>query len=217
MNRRELWRERWLPVLGFPGLLAAIVIADQTWLSPARTRITWSDATAFWEQQVQRRPGYGTSQLRLAVAYATEKRWPEALEVYDRALRADPDLEEAASGRATALSELGRGGEGRADLEQFYRDHPLCALCALSLALWDDAAGDRNRAVSRAERAAELAAARSERVLEHDGWLVAAQLVLDRDPARSLALAERALAVVPGSAGAAQLAAEARARLGRGS
>jgi tetratricopeptide (TPR) repeat protein len=209
------WRERWLPLLAFPGLFAALILADQMWLASRRGTLTWPDATAFWEQQAAIRPGYGTSQLRLAVAYATTGRWAEALEAYDAALRADPFLEEAASGRATALSELGQPETGRADLERFYEENPLCAVCALSLALWDRAGGDIDRALARAERAAELAAARGDRALEHDGWLVAAQLALDRDPARALANAERALARVPASGSAARLAAEARARLGR--
>jgi tetratricopeptide (TPR) repeat protein len=210
----RIWRERWVPVLAFPGLLAVLLLADQLWLAPRRATITWPEAAAFWKDQADRRPHYGTSQLRLAVAYATLQRWQEALDAYDRALQADPHLEEAASGRATALSELGRAEEGRQSLEDFYRDHPLCAVCALSLAMWDDSFGEPERALSRAEAAGRLAAARSERTLEHDGWLVAAQLALPRDPARALADAKRALAAVPGSPGAAQLLAEARARSG---
>lgn len=213
MAGRELWRERVLPILAFPGLLAAVLLLDVTWMAPRRATVSWQQAAAFWEQQAARRPAYGPSQLRLAVADATLQRWKEALDAYDRALRADPDLEEAASGRATALSELGRGAEGRADLERFYAEHPQCAVCALSLALWDAAAGEADRALARAERAAELAADRADRTLEHDAWLVAAQLDLERDPVRALALARSALAAVPDSPGASQLAGEARARL----
>lgn len=215
MRARRLWRERWLPILAFPGMFAAAVLVDQAWLAPRRASLTWPQATAFWEEQAVRRPHYATTQLRLGVAYATLGRWSEALDAYDRALGSDPNLEMAASGRATALSELGRGAEGRSDLERFYGDHPLCAMCALSLALWDSASGDDSQALLRAEHAAELAAARSDRTLEHDGWLVAAQLSLEADPARALADAEKALAAVSGSAAAVDLTAKARGRLRR--
>jgi tetratricopeptide (TPR) repeat protein len=151
----------------------------------------------------------------LALAYASTNRWAEAEQAYGRALGADPDLEEAASGRATALSQLGRGDEGRAELERFYVAHPFCAVCALSLALWDDASGEKARALERAEHAAQLAAARSDRVLEHDGWITAAGFALELDPERSLADAERARAAIPASTDAARIADQARDRLWR--
>jgi tetratricopeptide (TPR) repeat protein len=210
---RLVARERWLSALALPAVLALLVVADRAWLSPRRAKLQWSDAVAFWEEQAPRRPRYGSSQLRLALAYASTNRWEEAERAYARALEADPHLEEAASGRATALSQLGRGAEGRAELERFYAEHPLCAVCELSLALWDDASGEKERALERAEHAAQLAAARSDRVLEHDGWITAAGFALHRDPARALVNAERALGAVPESANAARLAEEARDRL----
>ena len=215
MDRGNLWRERLLPILGFPGLFAAALLLDQVWLAPKRATMSWPDAAAFWASQAPRRPQYGDTQLRLGLAYASTQRWPEAVAAYEDALRANPELEDAASGRATALSALGRGAEGRADLERFYSDHPLCAVCALSLAFWDADAGETARAIALAERAAELARERDNRTLEHDGWLAAGHWLLEQDPARALDDAQKALASVPGSATARQLSADARARLGR--
>jgi tetratricopeptide (TPR) repeat protein len=79
---------------------------------------------------------------------------PAALDFYDRALAADPDLVDATMNSASLLAELGRSGEAEIRLDALLRQHPFetdVAMQRASLDLADDSVTDDT--LERATRA----------------------------------------------------------------
>ena len=121
-------------LLAFPGLILLAFFIEQWILAPrVATRVPGEEVT-YWEQHVERNSEYAASRIRLGLAYQGVRRLSEAQREYEAALALDPDSEAATIGRYGIQRRQSERDLALADLEEFARQHPRCAVCWQNLA-----------------------------------------------------------------------------------
>jgi tetratricopeptide (TPR) repeat protein len=214
-------------LLVFPGLILLGIVVERTWLAPRVAARPPAEEVAIWRSLVERHPEFGAAQLRLGQALAKEGDHQGAIAACRRALQLEPDLAAAA---LTLTDELRATGDRRA-----FAVHALDAAAAaidrviaagvsylpstggsnfhpaeaqvLGGAIYE-AKGDRERALRLYESALRL----DPRAVE--AHLGAGRLLLDQDPAASVAHLKQYHASRPGDLHAALLLARAEVAAG---
>ena len=99
----------------------AVVCSALGWLTLQRVPV-WNGPVAFWSQTLAGNPDYEFARRRLAQSYNDERRFAEALPVWERVIAArtadDPNSAQDQSNYGAALSELGRATEALACFER---------------------------------------------------------------------------------------------------
>ena len=134
MTARRWWRDRLLPVLGFPGLLLLGFLVEQLWLAPRVASRTPEENVAFWAVEAARHPDFAPAQVRLGLAQRRAGNLVGARQAFERALLADPHAEDAGIGLNGALRDAGDVRGAVAQMESFLRDNPGCLVCRQNLA-----------------------------------------------------------------------------------
>jgi tetratricopeptide (TPR) repeat protein len=138
-------------LLAFPGLILLAFFIELWILSPRVAARSPADEVAYWERHVERNSEYAASRVRLGLAYQGVQRLDDAQRAYEAALALDPDSEAATLGRYGILARKNEQERALADLEDYARDHPRCAVCWHNLAAAYLAAGRLDEAEAAAE------------------------------------------------------------------
>ncbi len=131
---RLLQDRRVVTLLAFPGLILLAFVIEQWIITPRVAARLPSDEVSYWEQHVERNSEYAASRIRLGIAYQKVKRLTEARHAYEAALALDPESEAATIGRYGIQRRQSERDLAMADLEEFARGHPRCAVCWQNLA-----------------------------------------------------------------------------------
>ena len=134
MSTRRWWRDRLLPVLGFPGLILLGFLVEQLLLVPRVATRPPGESVTFWAMQAARHPDFAPVQVRLALAQRQAGNFAGARLAFERALAADPHAEDAAIGLNGALRDAGDVRGAVAQMADFLRDNPRCLVCRQNLA-----------------------------------------------------------------------------------
>ncbi len=134
MSTRRWWRDRLLPVLGFPGVLLLGFLLEQRLLVPRVASRAPRENVAFWAVEAARHPGFAPVQVRLALAQRRAGNLVGARQAFERALAADSHAEDAAIGLNGTLRDSGDLRGAVAQMEEFLHENPSCLVCRQNLA-----------------------------------------------------------------------------------
>lgn len=123
-----------MALTAFVGLVLLATFAERRILVPYALDRPPVDEVEYWEKHVERNERNAASRLRLGLAYAKVGQLDPADDSFSTALALKSDYDAAAIGRYGVVVRKHEPARALAELDDYARSHPSCAVCWQNLA-----------------------------------------------------------------------------------